>query len=233
VGGGFGPLITALAGSLMVHVVPLMTRDSPWNAASPVPCTSRSRNAFTRISSSCAASWTWDAVPLPRHSTGSATGEGQHGSSTTIAAMTQVFPNAIFFPPCAEPSYAHRASATRFPHLLKKVPSTATISGSPSLSRYFTISRVTAIPSASGSRFAAAKNQHARRHRCAIPAAAAIPVTVPRSARISPHASAMNRRYVERRANTGASSSSRSRHCAGMGSLSGSSISGHSGQTVA
>jgi hypothetical protein len=34
-------------------------------------------------------------VPLPRHSrnsTGSATGEGQHGSSTTIAAMTQVFP---------------------------------------------------------------------------------------------------------------------------------------------
>ena len=64
-----------------------------------------------------------------------------------------------------------------------------------------------------------AKNQHARRHCRPIPAAAAIPVTVPRSARISPHASAMNSRNVERRANTGASSSSSSRHCAGMGSL--------------
>jgi hypothetical protein len=52
---------------------------------------------------------------LPRHSlnsTGSATGEEQNGSLTTIAAIAQVFPNAIFFPPCADPSYAHRACAT-------------------------------------------------------------------------------------------------------------------------
>lgn len=39
VGGGFGPQVTALAGSRVVHVVPSMTRDFPWNAASPVPCT--------------------------------------------------------------------------------------------------------------------------------------------------------------------------------------------------
>jgi hypothetical protein len=31
-------------------------------------------------------------------------GEEQNGSRTTIAATTQVFPNAIFFPPCAAPS---------------------------------------------------------------------------------------------------------------------------------
>ena len=190
-GGGFGPQITALAGSRVVQVVPSMTRDSPWNAASPVPCTSRPGNASARSSSRLAASRTWEGVPLPRHSrnsTGSATGDGQHGSFTTRAAITQVFPNAIFFPPCAAPSYAHRASATRLPHLLNKVPSTATTSGSPSLSRYFTISRATARPSASGSHFADAKNQHARRHCRPIPTAAAIPVTVPRFARISPHA---------------------------------------------
>ena len=39
-----------------------------------------------------------------RNSTGSAAGEEQNGSLTTIAAITQVFPNAIFFPPCADPS---------------------------------------------------------------------------------------------------------------------------------
>ena len=118
VGGGFGPQITALDGSRVVHVVPSMTRDFPWKAASPVPCTSRPGNAPARTSSICAASSTWEAVPLPRHSrnsTGSATGDGQHGSFTTSAAITQVFPNAVFFPPCAAPSYAHRASATRFP----------------------------------------------------------------------------------------------------------------------
>jgi hypothetical protein len=182
-----------------------------------------------------AASSGWEAVPLPRHSrnsAGSATGDGQHGSFTTIAAITHVLPNAIFLPPWAAPSYAHRASATLRPHLLKKVPSTATISGSSPLSRYFTISRVTARPRASGSHFADAKNQHARRHSRPIPAAAAIPVTVPRSARISPHASSMNKRCVERRANTGATCSSRSRHCGGIGSLSGGSISGHSGQSA-
>jgi hypothetical protein len=32
------------------------------------------------------------------------TSEGQHASFTTIAATTQVFPNAVFFPPCAAPS---------------------------------------------------------------------------------------------------------------------------------
>ncbi|MGH3277964.1 MAG: hypothetical protein ACRDNW_02370 [Trebonia sp.] len=80
---------------------------------------------------------------MPRHSrnsAGSATGEGQHASCTTTTAITQVFPNAVFFPPCADPSYAQRASATCLPNLLKKVPSMATTSGSPSLSRHFTIS---------------------------------------------------------------------------------------------
>jgi hypothetical protein len=46
-------------------------------------------------------------VPFPfqsRHSTGSAAGEEQNGSLTTIAAITQVFPKAIFLPPCADPS---------------------------------------------------------------------------------------------------------------------------------
>jgi len=55
----------------------------------------------------CAASSTWEGVPLPRHSrnsTGNATGEGQNGSRHTIAATTQVLPNATFFPPCADPS---------------------------------------------------------------------------------------------------------------------------------
>jgi hypothetical protein len=55
----------------------------------------------------CAASFTCEAVPLPRqnrNSTGSAAGEEQNGSRTTIAVITQVFPNAIFFPPCAGPS---------------------------------------------------------------------------------------------------------------------------------
>jgi hypothetical protein len=50
---------------------------------------------------------TWEAVPLPRQSrnrTGNATGEEQNGSCTTIAAITQVLPNATFFPPCADPS---------------------------------------------------------------------------------------------------------------------------------
>src|SRR5208283_1596294 len=49
-----------------------------------------------------AASSTWEAVPLPRqsrNSTGSATGEGQNRSRTTIAATTQVLPYAVFFPP--------------------------------------------------------------------------------------------------------------------------------------
>ena len=73
------------------------------------------------------------------------------------------------------------------------------------------------------------KNQHARRHFPAIPPAAAIATTVLRSARIIPHASAANSRCVERRANTGASSSSRSRHVAGIGRLIGGSIGGHSG----
>jgi len=55
----------------------------------------------------CAASSTWEGVPLPRHSrnsTGNATGEGQNGSRHTIAATTQVLPNATFFPPWADPS---------------------------------------------------------------------------------------------------------------------------------
>jgi hypothetical protein len=64
-------------------------------------------NAAARIVSIWAASSTWLAVPFPRHSrnsTGKAVGDGQNGSLTTMAAITQVFPNAIFFPPCADPS---------------------------------------------------------------------------------------------------------------------------------
>jgi hypothetical protein len=95
VGGGFGPDSTALDGSRVVHVVSLMTRELPWKAASPVPCTARPGNASATILTICAASPGWEAVPLPRHSrnsTGSATGEGQHGSFTTRAAITQVSP---------------------------------------------------------------------------------------------------------------------------------------------
>src|SRR5450756_1528600 len=130
VGSGFGPYSTAFDGSRVVHVAPLMTRDFPWNAASPVPCTSRPGNAPARSFSICAASSTWLAVPFPAHSlnsTGSADGDGQNGSRTTSAATAHVFPNAIFFPPCAAPSYAHRASCTLRPRLRKKVPSIATV----------------------------------------------------------------------------------------------------------
>src|SRR6266568_4574972 len=203
VGGGFGPYSTALAGSRVVQVVPSAIRDSPWKA-----------------------------VPLPRHSrnsTGKAAGEEQNGSFTTRAATTQVFPNATFLPPCADPSYAHRAWNTFRPHRLKNVPSHATTSGSPSASRYLTASRATARPSSSMSHTAPAKNQHARRHFPAIPPAAAIATTVLRSARIIPHASATNSRYVDRRANTGASSSSRSPQVEGIGRLAAGSIGGHSG----
>ena len=73
------------------------------------------------------------------------------------------------------------------------------------------------------------KNQHARRHCCATPAAAAIATTVLRPARIIPHASVTNSRCVDRRANAGASSSSRSRQVAGMGRLADGSIGGHPG----
>jgi hypothetical protein len=48
------------------------------------------------------ASSTWLAVPLPRQSrnkTSNAVGEEQNGNLITIAAITHVFPNAIFFPP--------------------------------------------------------------------------------------------------------------------------------------
>jgi hypothetical protein len=197
-----------------------------------LPAGNASASSFTIWEASCG----WEAVPLPRHSgnsTGSATGDGQNRSRTTSAATTQVLPKAIFFPPWAAPSSAHRASATFRPHLRKKVPSTATASGSPSLSRYFTASRATARPSSPMSHFAAAKNQHARRHWRAVPAAAAIPVTVPRPARISPHASAMNSCRAGRRANTPpAARSSRSRHSGGMGRLWPGSIGGHSGQSV-
>src|SRR6266581_1734449 len=134
VGGGFGPYSTALAGSRVVQVVPSAIRDSPWKAASPVPCTARPGNAPASSFIICAANSTWEAVPLPRHSrnsTGKAAGEEQNGSFTTRAATTQVFPNATFLPPCADPSYAHRAWNTFRPHRLKNVPSHATTSGSP------------------------------------------------------------------------------------------------------
>src|SRR6266702_3876647 len=75
----------------------------------------RPGNAAVSVVSIRAASSAWEAVPLPRqsrNSTGSATGDEQNGSRTTIAAITHVFPNVILFPPCADPSYAHRACAT-------------------------------------------------------------------------------------------------------------------------
>ena len=93
--GGLGPYSTALAGSRVVQVVPSMTRGLPWKAASPTPWTARPGNAPARIFTISAASSTWEAVPLPRHSrnsTGSAAGEEQNGSLTTIAAITQVLP---------------------------------------------------------------------------------------------------------------------------------------------
>ncbi len=105
--GGFGPYSTAFAGSRVVPVVPSTIRDSPWNAASPTPWSVRPGNAMASFPSISAARSTGEAVPLPRHSrnsTGSATGEEQNGSRTTIAATTHVFPNATFFPPCADPS---------------------------------------------------------------------------------------------------------------------------------
>ena len=73
----------------------------------PCPVNLAAGNAPASFPSISAASSTWEAVPLPRHSrnsTGSATGEEQHDSRTTIAATTQVFPNATFLPPCADPS---------------------------------------------------------------------------------------------------------------------------------
>ena len=66
-----------------------------------------------------------------RNSTGSATGEEHAGSRTTTAAITHVFPNAIFLPPCADPSYAHRACATLLPQRRKNVPSIVTVTGAP------------------------------------------------------------------------------------------------------
>ena len=105
--GRFGPYSTAFAGSRVVQVTPSTIRDSPWKAASPVPWISRPGNALASSPISSAASSIWEAVPLPRHSrnsAGSATGEEQNGSLTTIAATTHVFPNATFFPPCADPS---------------------------------------------------------------------------------------------------------------------------------
>ncbi len=94
-GGGFRPCSTAFAGSRVVHVVPSMTRGSPWKAASPVPWTWRPGNACASSFTIWAASCGWEAVPLPRHSrkpTGSATGDGQNRSRTTSARMTHVLP---------------------------------------------------------------------------------------------------------------------------------------------
>ena len=93
----------------------------------------------------------------------------------------------------------------------------ATVTGSPSGSRYLTIRRATATPRSSASHTAQEKNQHARRNCPAIPAAAATATTVRRLARIIPHASATNSAWVERRLNTGASSSSRARQVTGTG----------------
>ena len=216
-------------------MVPSQISARPWKAASPAPWITRPGNAAARVASIWAASSTWEAVPLPRqsrNSTGSATGEEHAGSRTTIAAITHVFPNAIFLPPCADPSYAHRACATFLPHRRKNVPPAATVTSSPSASRYFTISRATARPRSSASHTACEKNQHARRNCPAIPAAAAIPVTVRRPARIIPHASATNSAWVDRRRNPGASSSSRFCQVTGTGRLTSGSIGGHSGQSA-
>ena len=105
--GGAGAYSTALAGSRVVQVVPATFKGSPWKAASPAPWMPRPGKAPVSKASSCPASSTWLGVPLPRqsrNSTGNAAGEEQNGSCTTIAAITHVFPDAIFFPPCADPS---------------------------------------------------------------------------------------------------------------------------------
>src|SRR5487761_1809418 len=76
--GGFSPDRTALDGSRVVHVVPLITSGTPWNAASPTPWMTRPGSAAASSFIISAASCTWLAVPLPRHSrnrTGNATGD--------------------------------------------------------------------------------------------------------------------------------------------------------------
>ncbi len=221
VGAGLGPYSTALAGSRVVHVLFWQMSAWPWKAASPAPWIIRPGNTAVSVVSIWAARFTCEAVPLPRqsrNSTGSATGEEHAGSLTTIAAITRVFPDAIFLPPCADPSHAHRACATFLPHRRKNVPPAVTVTGSLPASRYFTIRRAIATPRSSASQTAWEKNQHARRNRAAIPAAAAIATTVRRLARTIPHASAVNSARADRRLNAGASSSSRSRQVAGTAS---------------
>src|SRR5262249_31431171 len=92
----------ALAGSLVVHVVPATSSGLPWYAASPTPCTWRSGNAAaTRLSSSPAIS-TELAVPLPAHNrnnTGRHSGAVHNGRRTTIPATAHRLPRAIFLPP--------------------------------------------------------------------------------------------------------------------------------------
>src|SRR6266702_3667660 len=221
-GAGLGPYSTALAGSRVVRVLFWQMSAWPWKAASPAPRRIRPGNAAVSVVSIWAARFTCEAVPLPRqsrNSTGSATGEEHAGSLTTIAAITRVFPDAIFLPPCADPSYAHRACATFLPRRRKNVPPAVTVTGSLPASRCFAIRRATAAPRSSASQTAWEKNQHARRNRAAIPAAAAIATTVRRLARTIPHASAVNSARADRRLNAGASSSGAGRDAAHHGRL--------------
>ena len=81
--GGFGPYSTAL-GSRVVHVVPSRPAARRGRRR-PRPVNRPPGNAAARCFTISAASSTWAAVPLPRHSlnsTGSATGEEQNDSLT-------------------------------------------------------------------------------------------------------------------------------------------------------
>ena len=142
VGGGFGP------GDHRAGRQPRRPRGalddqrtSPWKAASPVPCTPAARERRDQPGlPACQRSQCPPGrrVPLPRHSrnsTGSATGDGQHAELHHQRRDHPGVPERESSSrPAPAPSYAHRASDhAAFPISLKKVPSTATISGSPSI----------------------------------------------------------------------------------------------------
>lgn len=117
-----------------------------------------------------------------RHRTGSATARPVNGTFTTIAATTQLLPNAVAFAPAAEPSWNHEAAHTFFPRRLNKVSSTATSTAVPSGTSSSTAIRASPSPSRAGSQDRRAKNECARScgHRPAMPA----PDSIPRTARV-------------------------------------------------
>ena len=97
----FGPCSTALAGSRVVQVALWMTRDSPWNAASPVPWTTRPGNASASSLTICAASCDWEAVPC------------RATAGTALAARPSTGRTAAAPPAPRPPTYCRRRSSSR------------------------------------------------------------------------------------------------------------------------